>query len=265
MEGRTTDGGPAPRTAAVIPILNEATTIQGVVENVRRHVDHVVVVDDGSSDESAELAHATGATVLLHDRNLGKGAALQTALRWAKEQHELDHLVLIDGDGQHDPADIQRMIQALREAKLDILVGSRFLGTNNAPLYRLFGLHVLSASAALGSGVRLTDSQSGYRVLSRRAIDTLQLTQQRFAVESEMQFEAAKRRLQMGEVPISIRYEAPARRSPVVHGVSVLLSTIGMTARRRPWRLPRLVAAPVLATHIARTKVNREATKRSRG
>jgi len=256
MKGRTTDGKPAPRTAAVIPILNEAATIQGVIENVRRHVEHVVVVDDGSTDESADLAHATGATVLLHDRNLGKGAALQTALRWAKGQPDLEHLVLIDGDGQHDPADIERLIQELRRAELDILVGSRFLGTNNAPLYRLFGLHVLSASAALGSGVRLTDSQSGYRVLSRRAIDRLQLTQQRFAVESEMQFEAAKRGLRMGEVPISIRYEAPARRSPVVHGVSVLLATIGMTARRRPFRLPRLVAAPVLATRIARTRSN---------
>ena len=73
MKGRTTDGNPAPRTAAVIPILNEAATIQGVIENVRRHVEHVVVVDDGSTDESANLAHATGATVLLHDRNLGKG------------------------------------------------------------------------------------------------------------------------------------------------------------------------------------------------
>ena len=262
MEHRP-DAAHAPLTAAVIPILNEAATIQGVIANVRRHVDQVVVVDDGSTDDSADLAHAAGATVLVHDRNLGKGAALQTALRWAKEQHELEHLVLIDGDGQHDPADIERLVRTLRAEGLDILVGSRFLGTNNAPLYRLFGLHVLSASAALGSGVRLTDSQSGYRVLSRRAIDTLQLTQQRFAVESEMQFEAARRRLRMGETPISIRYEAPARRSPVVHGVSVLIATIAMTARRRPWRLPRLVAAPVLATRIARSKVNREATKRS--
>lgn len=244
----------AANTAAVIPILNEAATIREVIGSVGGHVDSVVVVDDGSTDGSDELARSAGATVLRHDRNRGKGAALQTALSWARTQPDLGQLVLIDGDGQHDPADIGRLVAALHDGGLDIVVGSRFLGTNNAPLYRLFGLHVLSASAALGSGLRLTDSQSGYRVLSRRAIDALHLTQPRFAVESEMQFEAAERGLRMGEIPISIRYEAPARRSPVVHGVSVLLATIGMTVRRRPWRVPLLVAAPVLAGRIARTR-----------
>lgn len=240
--------------AAAIPIFNEAATIHAVVADVSRHVSRVVVVDDGSTDRSSELAKAAGATVLRHDTNTGKGGAVQTVLVWARNQQGLDTLVLIDGDGQHDPADIPRMIAALATADLDVLVGSRFLGDNNAPLYRLFGLHVLSASAALGSGIRLTDSQSGYRVLSRRALDVLHLRQMRFAVESEMQFEAAKHGLRMGEVPIGIRYDAPARRSPVVHGVSVLIATIGMTARRRPLRLPLLVAAPVLAVGISRTR-----------
>ncbi len=111
---------------------------------------------------------------------------------------DVTELVLIDGDGQHDPEDIPRLVAELRQRELDILVGSRFLGTNNAPLYRLFGLHVLTASAGLGSGIYVTDSQSGFRILSRRAIDRLELHEDAFAVESEMQFEAAAKDLRLG-------------------------------------------------------------------
>ena len=132
--------------------------------------------------------------------------------------------------------------------------GSRFLGQNNAPLYRLFGLHVLTASAGLGSGIYVTDSQSGFRILSRRAIDRLELHEDAFAVESEMQFEAAAKDLRLAETPIEIRYAGPARRSPVVHGVSVLIRTILMTGRRRPLRLPLLVATPFLAIQVGRTR-----------
>ena len=236
--------------AAAIPIYNEETAITGVVAGVRRHVSHVVVVDDGSTDKGARAAVAAGAEVVLHDENLGKGVGLQTALAWAKEHREVTNLVFIDGDGQHDPADIPRMLAVMQRRDLDIMVGSRFLGQHNAPLYRLFGLHVLTASAGLGSGVYMTDSQSGFRILSRRAIDRLELKEESFAVESEMQFEAAKKGLRLGEIPIEIRYTGPARRSPVAHGVSVLLRTILMTARRRPLRLPLLVATPFLALRI---------------
>jgi glycosyltransferase involved in cell wall biosynthesis len=238
------------RFAAAIPIYNEEAAIPAVVAGVREHIGRVVVVDDGSTDESARVAAAAGAEVFVHPRNLGKGVGLRTALTWAKEHPEVTDLVLIDGDGQHDPADIPRMLVEMKRRDLDIIVGSRFLGHHNAPLYRLFGLHVLTASAGLGSGVYMTDSQSGYRVLSRRAIDRLELTERAFAVESEMQFEAAEKGLRLGETPIQIRYAGPARRSPVAHGVSVLIRTIVMTARRRPARLPLLIGTPVLAVRI---------------
>jgi glycosyltransferase involved in cell wall biosynthesis len=237
---------------AAIPAHNEEATIEGVVAGVGRHVNLVLVVDDGSRDATAALAASAGAKVIAHRPNLGKGAALRTAIAWARSDPEVDELVLLDGDGQHDVTEVPQLVAERRRRALDIVVGSRFLGTNNAPFYRLLGLHVLSAAAALGSGVRLTDSQSGFRVLSRRAIELLELRSDSFAVESEMQYEAARTGLRMGEMPIHIAYEADARRNPVVHGVSVLVETIVMTARRRPARLPLLLGTPFLAFGISR-------------
>jgi len=240
--------------AAAIPVFNEGAAISAVIAGVRPYVDRILIVDDGSTDGSGILAAETGAQVATHDRNHGKGVGLRTALGWAKAQPEVTELVLIDGDGQHDPEDIPRLLAELRRQDLDILVGSRFLGENNAPLYRLFGLHVLTASAGLGSGIYVTDSQSGFRVLSRRAIDRLELNEGAFAVESEMLFEAAAKRMRLAETPIAIRYTGPARRSPVIHGVSVLIRTILMTARRRPMRLPLLMAAPFVALRVGSTR-----------
>jgi glycosyltransferase involved in cell wall biosynthesis len=238
--------------AAAIPAFNEERSIQHVVEQVLTYVDRVAVIDDGSTDATAAFAAHAGADLIAHRRNLGKGVALQTALEWARSKPDVDELVLLDADEQHDPADIPMLLEARRRSEADIVVGSRFLGRNNAPLYRLFGLHILSAAAAIGSGIRLTDSQSGYRVLSRRALERLRLAAHGFAVETEMQFDAAAKGLSVTEAPIEIRYAGGARRSPAVHGVTVLLETILLTARRRPTRLPALVATPVVAMSIAR-------------
>ncbi len=240
--------------AAAIPIFNEEQRIDEVLKATRELVDLVLVVDDGSTDAGADVAAKAGAKVIRHAGNQGKGAALQTALAWAREQSSVQELVLLDGDGQHNPSDIPRLLTKLREEKLDIVVGSRFLGSNDAPLYRLFGLHVLSASAALGSGVHISDSQSGFRALSRRAIDALELRATSFSVESEMQFDGAEKGLRFGEIPIQIVYAGPARRSPIVHGTSVLLQTIKMTILDRPARLPLLVATPFIALRISRTR-----------
>ncbi len=240
--------------AVAIPSFNEAAGIAAIVRDALVHVDTVLVVDDGSTDATASVAEAAGAIVARHRVNRGYGAAIQTALEWARANDEIEVMVLLDGDGQHDPLAIPAFISPTRTGRADVVVGSRFLGVNNAPAYRLAGLHVLSAAAALGSGVSLTDSQCGYRAFSRRAIENIRLRQDGWAVGSEMQFEAARLGLAVQEIPVQIRYAGPARRSPVVHGVSVLLRTILMTARRRPARLPLLVATPFLAIRVGRTR-----------
>jgi glycosyltransferase involved in cell wall biosynthesis len=238
--------------AAAIPILNEAPTIARLVDEVRQRVDSVLVIDDGSTDGGATIARDAGAEVIRHRVNLGKGSALVTALRWARAHPEIAWLVLLDGDGQHDPREITALVDLAEGRGFDIVVGSRFTGASNAPFYRVVGLHVLSATAALGSGISLSDSQSGFRVLSRAAIERLELTEDGFAVEAEMQFLAARIPLRVGEAPISIRYAGPARRSPVVHGVSVLARILLLTVRHRPLRLPLLVAMPVALWRLGR-------------
>jgi len=243
------------RIAAAMPILNEASTIGQLVTEVREHVDTVLVVDDGSSDDGGKVAERSGAEVIRHPANRGKGSSLASALQWARARPEIGWLVLLDGDGQHDPSEITTLVETTQREGLDILVGSRFIGDNNAPFYRVVGLHVLSATAELGSGIRLTDSQSGFRVLSRNAIERLDLNERGFSVEAEMQFLAARIPLRVGEAPISIRYAGPARRSPVVHGVSVLCRTLALTVRHRPLRLPMLLAMPVALWRLSRSQV----------
>ena len=240
--------------AAAIPILNESRNIGAVIEAVKRHVDAVLVIDDGSTDDGATVAQLSGAEVLQHPSNQGKGRALASAIRWTRSHPEIDWLVLLDGDGQHDPGDIDHLVDAAIEGQLDVCVGSRFIGESNVPFYRVLGLHVLSATAALGSGVYLSDSQSGFRVLSRSAIDQLDLREGGFSVESEMQFHAGRIPLRVGEKPISIRYAGPARRSPVVHGVSVLFRTLSLTAHHRPARLLLMVLLPFTLVRLSRAR-----------
>lgn len=241
------------RTLAIIPAYNELRSIGHVVQETLHFVDAVLVVDDGSFDGTATEARLAGASVIVHPVNQGKGGALRTGLAHARALDPVPSVVLIDADGQHDPASIPLALEAVRDGA-DIVVGSRFLGTNNAPIYRLFGLHVLSAAAALGSGIRITDSQSGFRALSPRTVTGMRLREATFVIETEMQFAAARMGLVMAEIPIEIRYTGPARRSPVAHGVGVLARTIGLVAARRPARLPLLVATPFVAIGIGKTR-----------
>ncbi len=224
------------RTIAAIPAYNEEASICSVVIEARHYVDSVIVIDDGSSDRTARLADGAGATVIRHDRNRGKAAAIMTAFRAAAER-QADVLVLLDGDGQHDPHEIPRLVAPPLAGEADVVVGSRFLEIKNPiPFYRTIGQRTLNLATSLGSGRRCSDSQSGYRALNRRAYTAINL-QETFlhglAVESEMQFEIAAAGLRLAEVPIYVRYDEKARRSPIKHGFGVLYRVMAITARRR--------------------------------
>ncbi len=157
------------KTLAAIPCYNERIPIGYVVLIARKHVDEVLVIDDGSIDNTAEVAKEAGAVIVSHEVNKGKGAAIKTALKYATEG-EFDALVLLDGDGQHDPNQIPLLIQLLQDDTADVVIGFREL--NQMPRYRRLGRVVLDYTTAAG---RLTrDSQSGFRALNRKAVEALQ-------------------------------------------------------------------------------------------
>jgi glycosyltransferase involved in cell wall biosynthesis len=154
----------------VIPALNEASRIRRVVGAVRRQVDaDVLVVDDGSVDDTAVEARAAGAITATHAANLGYGAALQTGYRYAL-RHGYDAVLQLDADGQHDPASVPQLLAALNRA--DVVVGSRFLheGSYRPPLLRRIGMWLFGMVASGLARQRLTDPTSGYQAISRRAL-----------------------------------------------------------------------------------------------
>lgn len=223
-----------PVAIVAIPCRNEERFIGSVVLKVKRHISHVIVIDDGSSDDSAGIAKAAGATVIRNQHAKGKGSAANLALQEASRLRA-DVLILMDGDGQHNGDEIPKLLKPIFEDGADIVVGSRLTwGRNRIPGYRLLGQHILTFLTNLGSGTKLTDSQSGFRAFSRKAIRTLSFHEQGFAVESEMQFLAKEEGLKVTEVPITTQYEDKVKRNPVAHGLGVLTRVLSLINQRQP-------------------------------
>ncbi|MFN7210656.1 MAG: glycosyltransferase family 2 protein [Aggregatilineales bacterium] len=224
---------PSAPIIAVIPAFNEERFIASVVLKARRYVDHVLVVDDGSQDETAWLAEAAGAEVI-RQPNGGKAAALNNGLAAAQARNAAA-VVLLDGDGQHNPNDIPRLLEPIQRGAADLVVGSRFMGLpSNTPRWRIVGQHALTALTNVASGVPLSDSQSGFRALSRRALSLMNFTSRGFSVESEMQFLLRQHNLQALEVPISVHYDEKLKRNPVAHGLQVLTGILRLVGQHRP-------------------------------
>ncbi|MCW1966963.1 MAG: glycosyltransferase family 2 protein [Anaerolineae bacterium] len=218
----------------VIPAFNEARFIGSVVIQSLRFTPQVLVIDDGSQDDTAYIAEQAGAMVIRHERNGGKSKAVNTALNWARE-NQVQALVLIDGDGQSSPLEIPSVVAPVLSGEADVVIGSRFLQVkSDIPVYRQVGQHLLTAATNLTSAVNVTDSQSGFRALSRRAIEAMFFTGTGLSVESEMQFLMQKHQLRLAEVPVSVVYAEPAKRNPVAHGVQILTNLIKLVSENRP-------------------------------
>jgi glycosyltransferase involved in cell wall biosynthesis len=190
----------------VMPAFNEASGIRRVVHHVMREGFRLVVVDDGSSDDTAAQASAAGAFVIRHPVNLGQGAALQTGFTWALEQGA-DWVITLDSDGQHDPQDALRLLELAQANQWDVALGSRFMGkTEGMPFSRRLLLKAALKFQNLTSGLHLTDVHNGLRVLNRKALQHIHLRQDRMAHASEIISQLANSGLKVGEGPVTIRY-----------------------------------------------------------
>jgi glycosyltransferase involved in cell wall biosynthesis len=233
-QARTGTEESPPRIVAVIPAYNEERYIGSVVLKVRHYVDAVIVVDDGSMDSTAEIAQAAGAIVLRHEGNRGKGVALNTGFRRAGEL-DPDAIVVLDGDSQHLPAEMPSILAPIVRREADIVVGSRYLvGKGGVPRGRSWGHRAFTFLTNVTSGVRVTDSQSGFRALSPRALAAVILSSDGFSAESEMQFLAREYDLRMIEVPITADYVEKAKRPVMAHGLLVLNGLLRLVGQYRP-------------------------------
>lgn len=220
---------------AVIAAYNEDRFIGSVVLKTRRYVDQVIVVDDGSTDQTAQIAEECGALVIRHEKNCGKAEAINTGLERARAM-DAALVILIDADGQHDPAEIPTLVAPIEAQQADVVVGSRFKGKKSEiPRWRIIGQHALTLATNVASGVPLTDSQSGFRALSRKALYAFSFRAEGgFSIESEMQFLVQQHKLTIEEVPVQMTYDEGPKRNPFKHGLQVLNGILNLVSMHRP-------------------------------
>jgi polyprenyl-phospho-N-acetylgalactosaminyl synthase len=191
----------------IVPVYNEALTVARTVSDLRQTFDHVVCVDDGSTDGSADLARAAGATVLRHVLNQGQGAALRTGFDHVVRHTQASYAVTFDADGQHLVEDAQRMVGRARAEHIDVVLASRFTGsTEQMPLARELVLRAAVKFTRMTSRLEVTDTHNGLRVLSRRALQRIKLEMPRMAYASELLDAIVPAGLTYVEEPVTVIY-----------------------------------------------------------
>jgi len=211
-----------PRVVVCIPAYNEETRIGHVIREASLFANQILVCDDGSSDGTALEAEANGGRVIRHFRNLGKGAALRTLLREA-EKASPDIIVTIDGDGQHSPRDIPKLLSPILDRSAEVVIGSRFGNGNAVPRYRKIGNSILSALTNMSARTSVRDTQSGFRAYSSKVIATMVISRNGMGVDSEILIKVAKEGFRIVERDVSINYEGDTSTfNPVSHMFRVM-------------------------------------------
>jgi len=206
-------------TIAVIPEFNEEKSIGKVVRETRKYVDRVIVSDDGSKDRSGEEAVKNGALVLRHIINMGKGFSMRTGCDKAFLMGA-DFIVTLDGDGQHAPGDIPKLVGALRKEKLDIVLGSRYMKME-MPVTKQLGNWLLSSVSRIFFGVDVKDTQCGFKAFTRQAYGKIRWDSRNYSVESEIIMRTGKEKLKYKEIPIRTIYQDKFKGTTIIDGTRI--------------------------------------------
>lgn len=240
-----------PHVIICIPAFNESQAIAQVIERAKPYASEIIVCDDGSVDNTSEVAKNAGAKVIRHPVNRGYGAAIKT-LFYAARNENADVMVTIDSDGQHDPGQISHVIQPVLHDGYDLVIGSRFLkheDKEKIPAYRSIGIKTITKFAQLVSYNNITDAQSGFRAYSKKALSTIDLFEEGMSVSTEILVQAKENNLSIKEVPITITYdvEEASTHNPVSHGLGVLSAVIRFISIRHPLAFYGLPGIALLA------------------
>jgi glycosyltransferase involved in cell wall biosynthesis len=200
------------RPVGLVPAYQAEATVGAVVSGARRHLDRVVVVDDGSSDATGAQAKAAGAEVVRLPENQGKGAALRVGLESILGM-DATHVAFLDADGQHDPSDLPALLEAARGGE-EFVIGSRMGDPDAIPAYRFRTNEIGSRILTRMTGHEIEDGQSGYRVVSTSVLQRLRLNARRYAIENEMLLKAAPHVRRFAHVPVRAIYGGPSHYRP---------------------------------------------------
>jgi len=212
------------KVIAVIPCLNEERFIGDVVTRAVKYVNKVIVVDDGSTDHTSQAAIQAGAEVIRHPASQGAGAATKTGLEAALKLGA-EIIVTLDGDNQHNPDEIPILIKHIDTDKADLVIGSRFMREACVPVFRKFGIDLITWLYNAGYKDKIVDAQSGFRAYNRKAAEAMNITYPGFGFSIQTLVQARKKGLKITEAPIScIYHDAGSTVNPFIHGLTVTIA-----------------------------------------
>ncbi len=222
---------------AAIPAYNEEKTIAKVILLAQKHVDKIIVCDDGSTDLTTDIARKMDALVIQHSTNLGYGAAIQSLFDKARVL-DADIMLTLDADGQHNPKEIPKLLKSIQNDDVDIVIGSRFLEETNSevPRYRRLGIMLITKLSNGPLKGKISDAQSGFRAYNKKAIQSLKLEEKGMGISAEILVKAGRQNLKVSEVPIGTRYKGiqTSTHNPLRHGWNVIAAILKLILYEKP-------------------------------
>jgi len=213
------------QTYVLIPAFNEMQVLRDIIKDIfKAGYSNIIIVDDGSTEDLFTLIHDLEVIYVRHKKNLGQGAAIQTGFEFARKLNA-GFIVTFDADGQHDPQNLDILLNEISTSNVDVVLGSRFLRKNNLPFVKYIVLQVARLINYFFTGLLLSDAHNGLRILNKKALHSISLTENRMAHATEFLFELKKHHLKWKEVPVIIHYTkySMSKGQRISNGLKILI------------------------------------------